>query len=143
MLVTSGPERKVARTSPDKLGLTASGAARSLRPARWPTTPAAASHPVPVAELVRVAASRWAVEETFQFATNETGLDHCQVRRFDAWYSDLTMTSWPRADKDRGIASDPVVPAFQLKSAILLRTSVCVRVPVRSSGCGQMFLLVS
>ena len=32
-------------------------------------------HPVPLAELVRVAGSRWAVEETFQFAKNETGLD--------------------------------------------------------------------
>jgi SRSO17 transposase len=30
------------------------------------------STPVPVAELVRVAGSRWAVEETFQFAKNET-----------------------------------------------------------------------
>lgn len=31
-------------------------------------------HPVPLAELVRVAGSRWGVEETFQFAKNETGL---------------------------------------------------------------------
>jgi SRSO17 transposase len=30
--------------------------------------------PVPPAELVRVAGSRWGVEETFQFAKNETGL---------------------------------------------------------------------
>jgi hypothetical protein len=43
-------------------------------------------HPVPVAELVRVAGSRRGVEETFQFAKNETGLDHYQVRRYDAWY---------------------------------------------------------
>jgi SRSO17 transposase len=34
----------------------------------------------PLAELVRVAGSRWGVEETFQFAKNETGLDHYQVR---------------------------------------------------------------
>ena len=40
--------------------------------------------PVPLAELVRVAGSRWAVEETFQFAKNETGLDHYQVHRYDA-----------------------------------------------------------
>ena len=38
--------------------------------------------PVPVVELVRVAGSRWGVEETFQFAKNETGLDHYQVRRY-------------------------------------------------------------
>ena len=49
-------------------------------------------HPVPVAELVRVAGSRWAVEETFQFAKNETGLDHYQVRKYDAWYRHITLS---------------------------------------------------
>lgn len=48
-------------------------------------------HPVPLAELVRVAGSRWAVEETFQFAKNETGLDHYQVRKYDAWYRHITL----------------------------------------------------
>ena len=47
--------------------------------------------PVPVAELVRVAGSRWGVEETFQFAKNDTGLDHYQVRRYDAWYRHITL----------------------------------------------------
>ena len=37
-----------------------------------------------LAELVRVAGTRWAVEECFQAAKNETGLDHYQVRRYDA-----------------------------------------------------------
>jgi SRSO17 transposase len=50
------------------------------------------SRPVPVAELVRVAGSRWGVEETFQFAKNETGLDHYQVRRYDAWYRHITLS---------------------------------------------------
>jgi len=49
------------------------------------------STPVPLAELVRVAGSRWGVEETFQFAKNETGLDHYQVRRYDAWYRHITL----------------------------------------------------
>ena len=41
------------------------------------------SGPVPVAELVRVAGSRWGVEETLQYTpTNETGLDHYQFRRY-------------------------------------------------------------
>ena len=30
----------------------------------------------PLAELVRVAGSRWAIEESFQTAKNETGLNH-------------------------------------------------------------------
>lgn len=49
-------------------------------------------HPVPVAELIRVAGSRWGVEETFQFAKNETGLDHYQVRKYDAWYRHITLS---------------------------------------------------
>jgi DDE family transposase len=49
-------------------------------------------HPVPLAELVRIAGSRWAVEETFQFAKNETGLDHHQVRKYDAWYRHITLS---------------------------------------------------
>jgi len=48
--------------------------------------------PVPLTEFVRVAGSRWAVEETFQFAKNETGLDHYQVRRYDAWYRHITLS---------------------------------------------------
>jgi SRSO17 transposase len=50
------------------------------------------STPVPLAELVRVAGSRWAVEETFQFTKNDTGLDHYQVRRYDAWYRHITLS---------------------------------------------------
>jgi SRSO17 transposase len=50
------------------------------------------TYPVPVAELVRVAGSRWAVEETFQFAKNETGLDHYQVRKYHAWYRHITLS---------------------------------------------------
>ena len=42
-------------------------------------------------ELIRVAGSRWAVEECFQTAKNETGLDHYQVRRYDAWYRHVTL----------------------------------------------------
>jgi SRSO17 transposase len=40
--------------------------------------------PAPLAELVHIAGSRWAVEETVQFAKNDTGLDHYQIRRDDA-----------------------------------------------------------
>jgi SRSO17 transposase len=42
-------------------------------------------------ELVRVAGSRWAVEESFQTAKNEVGLDNYQVRRYDAWYAHITL----------------------------------------------------
>ncbi|GII56033.1 transposase [Planotetraspora thailandica] len=42
-------------------------------------------------DLVRVAGARWAIEECFQTAKNETGLDHYQVRRFDAWHRHITL----------------------------------------------------
>jgi SRSO17 transposase len=45
-----------------------------------------------LAGLVRVAGARWAVEECFQAAKNETGLDHYQVRRYDAWYRHITLS---------------------------------------------------
>jgi SRSO17 transposase len=45
-----------------------------------------------VEELVRVAGSRWAVEECFQTAKNETGLDHYQVRGYEAWYRHVTLS---------------------------------------------------
>jgi SRSO17 transposase len=39
-----------------------------------------------LAELVGVAGIRWAVEECFQAGKGQVGLDHYQVRRYDAWY---------------------------------------------------------
>jgi SRSO17 transposase len=43
-------------------------------------------------DLVRVAAARWAVEESFQIAKNECGLDHYQVRLYRAWYRHITLS---------------------------------------------------
>jgi SRSO17 transposase len=42
-------------------------------------------------DLVKVAAARWAVEECFQVAKNECGLDHYQVRLYRAWYRHITL----------------------------------------------------
>jgi SRSO17 transposase len=41
----------------------------------------------PLPELIRVAGARCAIEECFQTAKNEAGLDHYQVRSFRAWYA--------------------------------------------------------
>lgn len=45
----------------------------------------------PVTELIRVAAARWAIEECFQTAKNEAGLDHYQARHYTAWYRHVTL----------------------------------------------------
>lgn len=41
--------------------------------------------------LIRVAGTRWTVEECFQTAKNECGLDHYQVRKYHAWYRHITL----------------------------------------------------
>jgi SRSO17 transposase len=50
-----------------------------------------ALRPAPLGRLVKVAGARWAVEECFQAAKNETGLDHYQVRLYKAWYRYVTL----------------------------------------------------
>jgi SRSO17 transposase len=42
-------------------------------------------------DLVRVASARWAIEECFQTAKGECGLDHYQVRHYRAWYRHITL----------------------------------------------------
>jgi len=40
---------------------------------------------------VRVAGTRWAVEEGFVIAKGAVGLDHYAVRRWDGWYRHSTL----------------------------------------------------
>jgi SRSO17 transposase len=50
-----------------------------------------------LAELVRVAGVRWTVECGFQQGKGETGLDHYEVRRYDAWYRHVTLSMLAQA----------------------------------------------
>ncbi len=45
----------------------------------------------PVTEMVRVAGRRWTIEEGFEQAKGEVGLDQYEVRRYDAWYRYITL----------------------------------------------------
>jgi SRSO17 transposase len=47
--------------------------------------------PATLAELVRVAGLRWTVEESFQAAKSQVGLDQHQVRRWDSWHRFTTL----------------------------------------------------
>lgn len=47
--------------------------------------------PVPLTTLVRVAGSRWRVEETFQSEKGLAGLDEHQVRRYPSWTRWVTL----------------------------------------------------
>lgn len=46
---------------------------------------------IKIAELARIAGSRWAIEECFQAAKNECGLDEYEVRRYTGWYRHITL----------------------------------------------------
>jgi SRSO17 transposase len=41
--------------------------------------------------LARVAGARWAIEECFEAAKGEIGLDHYEVRRWESWYRHVTL----------------------------------------------------
>ena len=44
-----------------------------------------------LAELVRVAGTRWAIEECFEEAKGQVGLDQYEVRRWNGWYRHITL----------------------------------------------------
>ena len=45
----------------------------------------------PLGELVRVAGTRWPIEECFQTGKGNVGLDNYQVRLYHAWYRHITF----------------------------------------------------
>jgi SRSO17 transposase len=79
----------------------------------WAHAPARVS----LAALVRVIGMRWMVEECFQAAKGQVGLDHYQVRSYIGWYrhatlaiathSWLTITAVLAAHEKGGISSRP------------------------------------
>ncbi len=44
-----------------------------------------------LAELARVAGTRWAIEESFEDAKGSVGLDQYEVRKWQAWYRHITL----------------------------------------------------
>ena len=45
----------------------------------------------PIEELVRVCQARWTIEQCFAEAKGEVGMDHYEVRRWDAWHRHVTL----------------------------------------------------
>lgn len=48
-------------------------------------------------KLVRVAGTRWAIEECFEQAKQETGLDEYEVRSWTGWYRHITLSMFAHA----------------------------------------------
>src|SRR5437763_5632993 len=47
--------------------------------------------PVTLSALVRIAGTRWAVEESFQASKGQAGLDHYQVRTWPGWHRHIPL----------------------------------------------------
>jgi SRSO17 transposase len=62
-------------------------------------------------DLAWTAGSRWHIEECFQQAKNEAGLDHYQVRSWRAWYAHITLSmlalAWLAASKAQAVKGEP------------------------------------
>jgi len=50
-----------------------------------------------LAELVRVAGTRWAIETCIEEAKGEVGLDQYEVRKWDGWYRHVTLALFAHA----------------------------------------------
>ena len=48
-------------------------------------------------ELVRIAGTRWAVEECFELAKGDCGLDEYEVRSWTGWHRHATLSLWALA----------------------------------------------
>lgn len=51
----------------------------------------------PLAEVVRVAGTRWTIEQLFEAAKGEVGLDHYEVRSWTGWFRHITLAMWALA----------------------------------------------
>jgi SRSO17 transposase len=47
--------------------------------------------------IVHAAGTRWAIEESFESAKGEVGLDHYEVRTWTGWYRHITLALWAHA----------------------------------------------
>ena len=62
-------------------------------------------------DLAWIAGSRWHVEECFQQAKGEAGLDHYQVRTWRAWHAHITLSmlalAWLAAARAQAVKGEP------------------------------------
>jgi len=55
------------------------------------------SNQTSLAELIKVAGQRWCVEECFEIAKDDFGLDHYEVRSLTGWYRHVTLVMLAQA----------------------------------------------
>jgi SRSO17 transposase len=75
-------------------------------------------------DLIRVAGARWAVEDCFQTAKTDVGLDEYQVRRYDAWYRHITLAMLAHTYLAVTAAIAPKVLTAASSRSLLARSNV-------------------
>jgi len=77
---------------------------------------------VPLAEMAWVGCLRWTIEENFELAKGELGLDHYEVTKLRGWYHHITLVllalaflksvqwTWEKKTHHRVRARDPAAP---------------------------------
>jgi SRSO17 transposase len=81
----------------------------------------------PLAEVVRVAGARWAIEEGFERAKDLVGLDQYEVRRWQAWYRHITLTLLAHAYLEVTRAAATTVLEDGGKKGVQTRQATCCR----------------
>ena len=98
-----------------------------------------APHATTLATVVQVAGSRWTIEQSFEEAKGEVGLDHYEVRSWTGWYRHITLAMWAYAlltvlravqRTDGGGTKKNMVPAHPVQLGGL---QGCARTAVRLS----------
>src|SRR3954462_11148661 len=78
-----------------------------------------------MAVLVEVEGRRWAIEDSFETAKTELGLDHNETRSWHGWHRhvSLTMLAFPMMAPTRHHANRPTPPKTMLQTARNLQAS--------------------
>jgi SRSO17 transposase len=78
-------------------------------------------------ELARVAGSRWKIEEAFEEAKGEVGLDHYEVRSWPGWYRHITLAMFAHAFLAAIRASGRDIKELQKGAAVLHKEGELLR----------------
>jgi SRSO17 transposase len=75
----------------------------------------------PPEELIRVAGSRWAIEDSFEAAKGAVGLNEYEVRKWEAWHRHITLCLLAHAYLVtlRSAAKDGAAPKLRAKKGII------------------------
>ncbi len=76
-------------------------------------------------EIIHAAGTRWAIEESFESAKGEVGLDQYEVRTWTGWYRHITLALWAHAflTVQRAASDEPKGKKSLVDSSTMLRSS--------------------